>query len=364
MSVRSVQNANRTAVFALLACLPLLSSVEAAEVDNERNFEDALVLISAGRPIDAAAKLQELYTGTRSPRVRLEWARALLLANRPEEARALFVAAFEETPPAPVRATILRLIEQIDRRAGRVTLSVSMARIQNPLHTPSNFTVTFAGTTFVSVPQREKQTLWGVTWQAGYEKSFDNGYDYRLTGAFRDMKQTFADYENVDLSFGKISDTLPVEIRGGFQGFRMEGQSWRLPYAEMSWRKSLSSLITVVPRAQAGWFSSVDAPGMSGATYRFLLPLEIAPSPNRQLSVGLKGEIRDARFKEQSYWSIGPVFETTWGYESFALSLAAQPRVTKFTGKDPFWGTTRYDRSLYASISITTDKLRYKGMSL
>ena len=127
--------------FLLLASTPAFAGAEA----RQEAFQRAMILLEQGQAEAAITPLQQLYGETREPRVRLELARAFLFAGDLAQAKALFIAAYEDNPPPGVRVTIQTFLDQIRKQEGKFTFGVSAARIQNPVQLPSQFSFTVAG---------------------------------------------------------------------------------------------------------------------------------------------------------------------------------------------------------------------------
>ena len=306
--------------FLLLVSSPALAGGEA----RQEAFERALILLEQGQAEAAISPLQQLYGETKEPRVRLELARAYLFAGEFAQAKALFIAAYEDNPPPGVRVTIQNFLDQIRKQEGKFTFGVSAARIANPVLLPSQFSFTVAGMDVRTPDSPEKKNVYGVIYSAGFEKKFGEGLDLRLLGAFRDMSQSFADYANVDASVGRQFAFFSLEARLGAQSFTMKGQSYAMPYLELATHKELTPSLSLNPRLQVGYFKSVNSEGLSGGSYRAALPLLLTLAPNQTLSLGLKGERRAARFTEQSYWSAGPYAEVFMGFDYASVNVSVQ----------------------------------------
>ena len=343
--------------FLLLASTPAFAGAEA----RQEAFQRAMILLEQGQAEAAITPLQQLYGETREPRVRLELARAFLFAGDLAQAKALFIAAYEDNPPPGVRVTIQTFLDQIRKQEGKFTFGVSAARIQNPVQLPSQFSFTVAGIELRPQDSPEKKNVYGAIYSAGFEKKFGEGLDLRLFGAFRDMTQSFADYANVDASVGKQFAFFPLEARLGAQSFTMKGQSYTMPYVELATHKEITPSLSLNPRFQLGYFKSANSEGLSGGSYRAAMPLQLTLAPNQIVSLGVKAERRAAHFVEQSYWSAGPYAELFMGFDYASVNVSAQMTKTRFDALDPFWGAVRDDRALYAAIDIGMDALRFKG---
>lgn len=174
--------------------------VAVSPADIESQFQNALGLINAGQAALAVPILYRLYAETAAPRVRLELARALFLAGREEEARRIFVDAFQDGPPPVVRATVLSFINKIDQRKGKLSVNGSIARYSNPLPQPSASTLNFGGIELTYEPDESYRKLWGATVGVNYSKEFLTGTHLTTALAYRDLSGDLADRFTADIS--------------------------------------------------------------------------------------------------------------------------------------------------------------------
>lgn len=333
----------------------------AGPINHQGRFEEALSLISRGQAVAGAAILEKLYEETRAPRIRLELARAYFFLGRHEEAKALFIVAYEDHPPASVKASIIEFIDTIEKIEGKASFGVSAARIQNPLRLPSQMGVYFGGAYFQSETNPKQKNVFGVLYNFSYEKRFSDGYEVRIQSSLRDLENSFADFAYLDGSIGKQFSFFPADIRFGSQVFRMKGQNYQMPYTELGTKLPIMPMLALSPRIQIGYFKLIDADGLSGETYRAFLPLEIAFAPHQAFIFGAKAEKRTAKYLEQSYTSFGPYAELRMGFEKINVNSSVSFRKSNYASIDPFWDTKRKDYSFYTSTEIGLDFLRIKG---
>lgn len=348
----------------LLGAIASLSSTFTHSVENERQaqFSQAMSLIEQGRPSDAARMLDALYEDTREPRVRLEFARAAFLAHDLNKARKLFVLAYEDNPPPPVKARILQFIEDIDRRTGKINFSLSATHARNPYRMPNQFGINFAGS-YLNLEQNPKQrNVYGLLYTGSYEKKFGEENDIRLQGSFRDLENSGGDFGFADVSVGQNLSFAPIEIRAGFQILDMNKQSYRMPYLEIAYRLDLSSDKSFIPRFQIGSFQPRDETGLTGTSYKLSLPIEMSFNAHRIVTLGLRTERRSAKLSEQAFWAAGPYIENKLDFDFINVSSSLSWRKINYDEADPFWMMRRRDKSFYANISAETDRIQIRGM--
>jgi hypothetical protein len=352
----------RPLLFALWASLAVTSSAHASNSARQSAFARAMTLLESGEPARAVEILSPLFEESREPRVRLELARALLASGDLKRARALFVAAYDAEPPPPVKARILQFIEQIDRSAGKFLFGVSLTKAQNPLRLPSQFGVNFNGIALSLEDAPKRRNLYGAVYTSSYEKQFASGADIRIQGSLRDLENSFGDFRFLDASVGLSTAPNPFEFRIGLQALDMKAQTYRMPYVEGAYRLALADNIAFAPRIQVGSYQPKEQDGLAGESYKLSAPLEISLNAHRKISLGVKVERRTAKFAEQAYVSLGPYLDAAIQFEYVTATASLSARTSVYSGVDPFWDVRRRDRSLYASMGLETDKLRYAGM--
>src|SRR5262249_53863968 len=148
------------------------SSAKADDASTNIEFQKAIYLIENGYPLDAAIILERLFQETGAPRIRLELARALMRSGQLDQARKLFVEAYEANPPIQVKATIARFIDQIDHIRGKFAFGISAAHLTNPLAQPSLFSFNWNGFALQSNVNPKQQNVWGAIYFGSYEKTF------------------------------------------------------------------------------------------------------------------------------------------------------------------------------------------------
>lgn len=348
----------------LMALYCAISTPALAEADQSRiqaQFSDALKSLDAGDAGGAAEKLGRLYTVTRAPRVRLEWARALAASGQLAKAREVLVEAYEDDPPPAVKVNIVTLIDRIDKLFGKFTFGLSLTRVRNPLNQPSDFQFNLGGYKLNSNQNTNKMNVFGVIYSLGYEKSFTNGLDVRSMNSFRDLPNSWGDYFSSDTSIGYTTGLSGIYGRLGLQFFQETDNSFRLPYVEVGLKLDVSDRVSITPKVQLGYFDSLEGIGLSGPNYRISIPINYAVDPAKSFTVAPAIERRTTEFTEQSYTTFGITLASSLNYESFSLGLSVVPTYTTFDKIDPFWGARRVDRSVYLSAEISSDRIRYKG---
>ena len=327
-----------------------------AEIDSQ--FQSALRLIDLGQVAVAIPILQRLYDQTRAPRIRLELARALWLAGRVDEARALFIEAFKNDPPPVVKANVLTFIDRIDRQRGKLTLSASVARYDNPLQQPGAYTLNFAGINLTFEPDATYRKQWGVNVGGSYAKEFRSGWALSTVANYRELPGNMADRLTADLSLSRQFRSTPLEIKLGATRLDQIGQSFTLPYAQAAYAFSLSNQSAIRPTVTLGYYIADAGKSGSGVQAEAFVPLVHSPLPTKFFAIGPTILKHSAGYGEQAYTSVGIRGLASIQTEKFNVELGAQGTITRFDAVDPFWGVRRKDRGLFASAMISSYKVR------
>ena len=346
-----------------VAFAALSSFALAGPAENEAIFRNGLELMEQGQPQLAVPILSKLYDETNAPRVKLELARAYFIEGNLSEARRIFIETYEQNPPPGVRAMISNMLDQIEKAEGKISIGVSATKAQNPLKMPTATNFNIGGWDLVAQSDPKKKNLLGMIYTAAYERSYNDGMDLRISTSLRSMfHSSAADFGYMDASVGKQLEVFPAEIRLGEQFFIMQGQTYNMPYFEVANKTKITSIVSMNPRLQIGYFKSKDYQGLSGGSYKASIPLEFAFAPHQIFGFGIRGERRSVLFSEQSYWSAGPFVEANMGFDALSVNASASIKKTRYDALDPFWGEARSDWSYYQALNINFDAYRFKGL--
>ncbi len=343
---------------ALVICFTFGSQAIASDLDNQERFLGALALLEEGRADEGVDMLRTLYADAPTPRVRLEFARALMVTEKWQEARQLFLEAFKDDPPPVVRANILSFISLIDRRKGKLSLSASVARYENPLQQPGAYTLTFAGIELAYEPESIYRNLWGVNVGADFSKEFSNGWQLTSSAAYRDLQFDAADRFTGDVSFSRRLGLMPLEVKFGATRLGQKGQSFTLPYGQVAYAASVSAHSMFQPAVTVGYNIADIGKSSSGWQAEAFVPFVYSPVPTKLLAVGPTALKRMAGFSEQAYTSLGLRAFGKLNTASVNVELGAQATATKFDAVDPFWGVRRSDKGLFASAMVSSYRIR------
>lgn len=343
-------------VFAISDNVQITSVASPQEIEGE--FQRALKLVEIGWVENAIPVFERLYDQTRAPRIRLELARALWLIGRADEARLLFVEAFKDDPPSPVKANILGHIDRIDRQNGKLTLSASVARYDNPLQQPGAYSLNFAGIGLTFEPDATYRQQWGVNVGAGYTKEFSSGWQLSTTANYRELPGDMADRLTADLSVSRQAGSLPLEIKLGATRLDQKGQTFTLPYVQAAYDFRLSNQSLIRPTVTLGYYAADAGKSGSGIQVEAFAPFVHSPLPTKFFAIGPTILKHSAGYGEQAYTSLGIRGIASFQTDAVNVELGAQGTITRFDAVDPFWGVRRKDRGLFATAMVSSYKLR------
>lgn len=327
-----------------------------AEIDAE--FQHALRLIELGQALVAVPILKRLYDQTRAPRIRLELARALWLTDLKDEARSLFVEAFKDAPPSVVKANILGYINSIDRQKGKFTLTASVARYDNPLQQPGAYTLNFAGIDLTFEPDAAYRKQWGINLGGEYAKALQSGWHIAASAGYRELPGDLADRLSADFSLSRQLKTMPLEVKFGATRLNQKGQSFTLPYSQAGYLIQLSDNHAIRPTVTLGYYAADTGRPGSGVQFDAFIPYIHAPRPTSFFALGPTYLEHNAGYAEQAYASLGVRGLGTIQSDTINVELGVQGTITRFKGIDPFWGLRRIDRGLFASVVVSSYRVR------
>jgi hypothetical protein len=337
-----------------------VSSITPAQID--ASFIDALRLIDIGQAAVAVPILEGLYHQTKAIRIRLELARALAFSGRISEARALFIEIYKTNPPPAVKATILRFVDQIDLKRGKLNLGISVTKASNPLGQPAEVQLYFLGNPITLQLSQKDSDLWGLIFSGGYERTFTNGLDVRANASFQKMPN-HPDVNMLvgDVSVGKQLADKPFELRVGAQFKQMNNQSYKMPYGEIGYHKAFTQRLEIHPRLQVGYYDFIAGSGLSGMNLRAATPVTYMFNPAMAVSIGPRIEVRDAHLPEQRYANAGLSVDAVMNFKQVNINTTIYPYITQFWRTDPFWGQKRFDKAVYVGTVISSDHVRIRG---
>lgn len=324
----------------------------------QEGFAEALALLEAGYFQMAAAKLQLLFDGSPTPRVRLELARALALSGDARKAKLLFIEAYKADPPTAVKANILLFLSQIDRQLGKVTYGLGAGFYANPLQQPGSYSFNFGGIDLTYEADSSFRDLWGVNFSGGYQKQIRSGLFVSASVAYRELPGTLADRLTLEASASKKIMALPVDLAGGVLRLQQKNQSFTLPYTQVTYTKSLNEKSAFQPSLRLGYYVSDAGRHVSGWQVDASVPFVYAPTVSQYWTIGPSLLRHQVGFAEQSYSSASMRGAASLRSRDINVEAGLQARFTRFDAVDPFWGQRREDKGLNGWINLSSDRLR------
>lgn len=316
------------------------------------------------RDYDAAiAIFRDLARKSPSPRIRLELARALFLAQRLDESREVFEQVLAgDILPWPVRQNIELYLREIDRTLGFVKYGISLVSDSNPRNFTSDRRIMIAGQVLTIVPPQDNKEVRGIRYRVEMGKALSG--DRQLQGY---MNLSFIDYEQSQFDRitwdGRLTyafDSLPrLNTRAGIEISTRDGsKQYDYPYL------SFIYIPDPVERFRLLYELKIARLDITGVDHLDADQYIAAMGFTRHLHslALLRGDIslENSVAKESPYsyhgasLGLGVDFAIgNWALEPF---LAVAQRV--YGDQDPLFGRTRKDTRQRAGLAISPRNFR------
>ena len=129
---------------------------------------------------EAIAIFEDLYSKTRSARVKLEWARAAFLGKRYALSRRLFDEVLTEPIPDIVRFNIAVYLGEIAKLGDQTDYGFSFVSDTNPFAVAKKQQVLIYGIPFTYTPPKAQETLAGLNFYVAHARSLTESGTVRL----------------------------------------------------------------------------------------------------------------------------------------------------------------------------------------
>jgi len=153
---------------------------EAEVVINQSNFEIGLQKLFNKEYKEASEIFENLYVKTKSPRVKLEWARALYLQGNRKQSEKLFNEVLALDPPMMVREKIGGYLEDISVSTGKLEANVGFIKDTNPRFVTNNQTINLFGQSYSYNPGFDTSPKYGTSYFLSGAKGLDDKNEWVL----------------------------------------------------------------------------------------------------------------------------------------------------------------------------------------
>lgn len=361
----------RRVATALLAVALQCGAAVGQEVDPElqRQFLHGAQLLHAGDYEGAARTFRALLERTKSPRVKLELARALFLLKRYSESRALFKEVqLEPEVPWRVRDNIDAFIQRIDDILGYVKFSVSLVSDSNPRNITSQREFTIFGVRLTFQPPEDNERVTGLRYgvQAYQPILPESRLSAYFTGSYVDYPTSALDRLTIDGGLVKEIGEAGLRVRGGVEaGTFGDRRLYHFPYVGYLQPLVRSPVRNVNAEFRLGkvyfpHYEYLDA-AYASAT------LSVNQVLSQTAAVSLAGTLEDSRAYERPYSYDGVTLApgVAWLMTDPALLFRAELAYGKrhYAEIDPLFGERRRDERTRLDFSVRSKQWRYMNFT-
>ncbi len=195
-------------LFLCIAVTTSASQAAASDEPNQRQFENGVAQMFAGRYEQAVATFEDLYRRTGSLRVKLEWARAAFFWKRYELSRRLFDEVLAHSVPEVVRFNVSLYLAEIAKLGNHTDYGFSFTRDTNPFTLSKPQEVLIFGLPFRYSPPEPRRTLAGITFYGIHSRALNESGNIRFIGEITDTE-----YEGMDRNKSALKVALQFKRR-------------------------------------------------------------------------------------------------------------------------------------------------------
>ena len=347
---------------------------QAEPAEEEARIERLFLLGRIDMRLGAQAKAAQRFEAILAmrpglARVRLELARAYLLAGRNDRAREHFRASLADDLPSTVEAAVEDFLRRIDARR-RWSVSVS-ASVLPSTRRPQRETVLIGGVPFRLNEDARSASGNGVLLGAGASFSPPVLGHYRGVLAASAAAKRYARSSWNELTatgevgvahlFGRGSASGGVRATRVWAGGEPERRSLG-PWGRVASRVSDSTRLDVSLGADHRRHDS--RPGRDG--WRMAVTPRLAHAFNERTSVEVEPTFEAVSAQEHHNASrligVGAMLSRAFG-GGMSVSLSARTEVRRHAAPDPLFGTRRVDRTLRVAFTVRHRSWRYRGFA-
>lgn len=317
---------------------------------NQVQFDAAMELAAAGKLREANDLLLNLYGRTKSPRVLLEGARVLYLAEELDESEKLFRQVLELNPPMMVRERIVGYLDDIENSRGRLKVSFGIVRDTNPKAVTNSRTLTIFGQNFDYRPQVDTSSQWGTSylltgyknygaqkeWGAGFSV---NGAKFATKDFDRTGLEEFLTYRMSD--FPKVVAKTSVE-----QYFIADKILYAMPAVSIKHTSDMASGRYWTNEIKNGWIDYSDYTYLNGVARGYTTSFGMPVADN--LILGLEAGVDRTTAVENAYAfksATGALVANVYIPSEYVKAQIKYSHTNrKYEGIDPFFGEIRNDK--------------------
>jgi len=359
--------------FFLAAFCALVYAADVSEIQpqeqiayNQDLFEQAIRLVNQGKYAEGAEMFGSLYQRTHAPRVKLEWARALYLAEKKPEAKLLFNEVLDTNPPYMVKEKIQVFLDDIAKSEGKVTISFGSITDSNPQTVTSASTVNVFGQQYYYNPNAKAETETGLSYNISANKAFNeqSPWDLGLSIGGSQFKNYLYDKTSIEESIShKIVDSPRVSLKLSLEEYLYAGKLlYTYPAVSLRHTYENPTGFYLWDEAKIGKLDYADYSYLSGVMTNIITGVGKAVTPQLTLGLELGVDRMDANENPYSFsaGTVGLISSFFLPAVELKTRIKAIKSCKNFDAMDPVFGETRKDKSssLYATLTKTNWSIR------
>ena len=328
---------------------------------NQTLFEDAIGLVNQGKYAQGADMLSSLYQRTHAPRVKLEWARALYLAEKKDEAKVLFNEILETNPPYMVKEKIHVFLDDISKSDGKFNISFGLISDSNPKNLTSASSVNIFGQQYYYNPNAKAKTETGISYNISANKAFDEQSPWYFGLAINGSKFNNYQYDKTSIEESvshKIFDSPRIYLKLSLEEYIFAGRLlYTYPAVSLRHTYENSNGFYLWDETKVGKLNYSDYKYLNGVMTNVTTGIGKAFTP--QLTIGLELGVDRMNANESPYSFLSGTVGLVSNFFLPSIELKTQIKAIKsyknFDAMDPIFGETRRDErsGLFATITKT-----------
>ena len=346
----------------------LQPTIEQAQM-NQIIFEQAMSLVKDGKYKEGAELLADLYNITHSPRVKLEWARALYLGDDKRQAKTLFQDVLDTNPPYMVKEKIHVFLDDISKYDGKFSVSFGLVSDSNPKNLTTENTVNIFGQQYYYNPSVKAKTELGLSYSINANKALNEESPWYLGLSINGSKFNAVEYDKTSIEESishKLFDTPRIYGKIAVEEYFFAGKLL-YTYPSVSVKHTLETTTGYYfwDETKLGKLNYTDYTYLNGLMANLSSGFGKTISPQLNLGVEASLDRMNANESPYSFWTgtvglVANFFVPDWELKT---QIKAIKSYKKFDAMDPIFGETRKDDRSGVFVTVLKPNWVIQGMS-
>lgn len=357
------------AMTAVNATDEILKSSKEQVASNQELFEQALNMVNQARYLEGADLLSNLYEITHAPRVKLEWARALYLGEKKQEAKVLFREVLELNPPYMVKEKINVFLEDISKYEGRVNFSFGIVRDSNPRNVTTSSVINIFGQQYYYNPTIKPKSELGVSYQLNANKAINEQSPWYFGLVINGSKFNNVEYDKTSIEESlshKLFDSPRVYAKIAVEEYMFAGKLL-YTYPSVSVKHSFESFSGYYQwdETKVGQLNYTDYDYLSGPIATFTTGFGKAITPQFNLGLELGADRMLANESPYSFNSgnLGVISNLFLSNLELKAQIKAIKSFRNYDATNPIFGEIRKDQRHGVFSTIMKTDWMIQGMT-